>query len=194
MIGVKSNTKDTLSQLDALKREVEKATVASLGKIRDVTVDAVTDNTNWNPSAVYKDGPQKGEPYDLELSGQLMSTIRDIKLNEIESLGSGKYVLGIGNIAALDSLASDKRGKNPDGRYWRLVVYGRAAIPGWVFVTSGATWGAKSRKLKGVSIPSEDGEIAASEPTMMFDNGLSVAERSFSEIVDKTFQERLGKF
>lgn len=183
MIKVKSNMASTSRQLNRLLENVRGATRDALQDIYTETIIEVADNKNWSSDAVYKDGPQKGQKYDLTLTGQLMETITDSSLNTITAVSKNRMVLGIGNIPALDSLRSGKQGSNPDGRYWRLVVYGRAAIPGWTFVTRGETWGVHNNKWRGVSIPDEDGVIASSEPTYMFENGLAVASRAFPRIV-----------
>lgn len=188
MIAVKANCGKTFAQLDKVKKAIERATKDSLKGIRETTVDAVTDNSNWNENAIYKGGPQKGQPYDLEFSGKLLGTIGDARLNSIEKMESG-YILGIGHIPSLDSLPA--RGTEPIGGYWRLVVYGRASIPGWKFIAVGRPGGVRANKLTGLSVPSADDSISSSEATMMFDNGLLVAERSYADILANTFAKEL---
>ncbi len=193
MIGVKSNYSKTFSQLDKVAKAIDRATKKSLEEVREVTVDAVTDNKHWNPAAVYKGGSEEivGKKYDLEESGHLMDTIKDKKLNTIEQIESG-YVLGIGHIPTLDTLPA--KGKQPPGGYWRLVVYGRARIPGWKFVPVEEGGGRRGNKTIGFAVQKDDKFIDSSEPTWMFDMGLVVAERSFANILEKIFGEELSKY
>lgn len=189
-IGVSSNINKTKSQLDKLFKNISMATGNAVVDVYELTVAEVLNNENWSSQAIYKGGPQAGEKYDLNHSGQLLGVIENRQYNWVTLSGTkvtNVYKVGIGNIPVLDSLKSDpsKQGSNPDTRYWRLVVYGRASIPGWKFVSRGEKWGVNGNKIKGVSKPSENISIAGTPATYMFENGLSVASKSFPSIVSR---------
>lgn len=191
-VYVKSDMRPVVNSLKSLVKRIEQGVMGALEEIREVTTEAVTDNRNWNPKAVYKDGPQKGQKYDLNFTGSLLSTIRNANLNTIAKGEDGKLRLGIGHIPSLDALPT-LRGDNPPGGYWRQVVYGRNVIHGYIFVTDGGTWSINPLKTKGWSIKQKGGTIDRSEPTYMFENGLRVASRSFPEILKRRIGEAIGK-
>lgn len=169
--------------LNGIKSGVEIA----LSEIRDEAIEKITDNQYWNKDAVYKTGPQEGEKYDLEETGQVMSVLREREPVQPDK-GRLGFSVGVGNIEKLDSLVSPRKGSNPDNRYWRLVVYGRAAIPGWKFVKTGV----KNGKIRGYAVQKDRHSIAPSEPTMMIENGLKEASKSFSKIVSSAIKKGIG--
>lgn len=180
-IQVISSITHTKKHFDALYKRIEKATATALRDMEREIVKEVLDNSNWSDQAVYKGGPQEGQKYDLNFTGQLLRTISDMELNFVVKNGS-QFAVGIGNIAALDSLRSLRQGRNAGVKYWRLAVFGRSRIPNWEFVSNGSVWKINSLKTKGVSKPSFKG-ISPSEPTLMFDNGLFKARRRFPSII-----------
>ncbi len=187
MIVVTSNIKETERDLNRLVGKILKATDIALREIERSTVKHILDNKNWASNAVYKRGPQKGTKYDLQDSGRLFDVIGSQEFNTISHHKNGKITVGIGNISELDSLKTQRDNvSRPDFSYWRVVVYGRAAIPGWRFYQTGTSWGVVSAKPRGFSAPTSlGGEISSSEPTMMFENGFHRAKSGYSKILNK---------
>jgi hypothetical protein len=180
-IGVKSSINDTKQALEAMSLAYFRATTNALRSFRDYAIKYIVDNQYWSNSAVYKGGPQKGRKYDLNDSGNLLKTISNPHYNNIvKDIEAGTVTLGIGNIEKLDALKTNRENvSNPDFSYWRVVVYGRDPIPGWKFVPNNQ----EGKKARGFSRVSPDEEIASSEPTHMFHNGMQVAEPVLKNIV-----------
>jgi hypothetical protein len=175
--GIEQDMTSITKQLNQFVDDIRQQVEASLVEIRDVVVKEVTDNRNWNPEAVYKNGGMNyGLPYTLEDTGQFLNTVRDKSLNTITSGGS-QITLGIGHTTALDSLRPSHEGAQKGVKYWRMLVYGRARIPGWKFIPTSGN--------RGFSLRRSNSAIAPSEATHMFENGLAVAQRYIPDIVNE---------
>lgn len=161
-------------------------------EIRRILMREVLNRNNWNPAAVYSSKSAQSGKYDLNMSGQLLSTIGDESLNSIIRQGQ-KVNINIGNIQVLESLRSQRSlwgstwpsEKSANAPYWRFVVWGHSAPRMNVaFVRRGSVGG----KDVGDIVPGVP-KMKGTPPTYMFENGWFVAQKEINRVLSAKTNE-----
>lgn len=156
--------------------------------IRAIIVKEVLNQSNWNPEAVYSHLSSQSGKYDLNMSGQLLSTIGNESYNTI-SVDGKKVSIGIGNIEQLEQLRSQRElfgspspsAYSADAPYWRFVVFGHSPPKGdFTFARTGSVGG----KDSGLITPGKP-KMKGTPPTYMFENGLFVAKTEIDKVINQ---------
>ena len=178
-----SNFSQIADDLETLRNNIIQNLHFVSEAILERAINTLTDQNTWDPR-YYRVGPQAGEPYDLDFSGQFLNALRTRYLHNVHDNG---FLIGLGDIPYLDSLRSAKGYQNFVDRgvpYWRIIVWGRPPFPGAKAVWTGETWEPPIKPNKPVVwIQSGFGTVAGIKPSHMFENTLLAVEPTIHQLV-----------
>lgn len=186
-VGFHFDAERLRAELDALVEEIAKSLPALAEKTKEAVLKEVLDHGNWlkydsehRARAKYKLGPQAGQAYDLAFTGQFLASIRQHVLEEVTKDG---FIVGIGDIAKLDSMGS--RASDSSYPYWRVLVWGRGPIPGRYVYWNGEIHPMNPSKPRIGIADHPSKEIGPQAGTHLFEEGWKAARNKVQRLFNK---------